>query len=294
MKIAVTGATGFIGSHLVERLLQDGHELTVLSHSGRGRKPFPPGIRVIHGSVEEGEALFNLCAGNQIVFHLVGIIAETRTKSFALTVVEATRKLVDACLRGKVSKIVYLSAIGAAADAETKYHRAKHQAEIAVMQSSLDWTILRPSVIYGEGDGFVNLLARLIRRLPFTPVIGTGKYRLQPIYIDDLTNAMAQCVDNPATSKEIIEMAGPERLEYSEILHIIKRVLNKRRVNIHLPLWLMKMVAAVMEGLFKPAPLTTDQLTMLVNENIGETEKMRRLFGIEPVRFEDGLRKYLR
>jgi NADH dehydrogenase len=294
VKIAVTGASGFVGSHLIDRLLRDGHEITVLSHSQRGRVHLDERIRVVSGSVEDPEALTALCAGNQVVFHLVGIIAETRTKTFQKTVVEATRLLVGASLREKVMKLVYLSAIGASADSATKYYRSKFEAEQSVKLSGLNYTILRPSIIFGAGDGFVSMLSRMIRLSPFTPVIGSGRYRLQPVYIDDVTSAMSQCVTKEETSAEIIDLAGPERLEYLEILHIIKRVLNKRRVNIHLPLMLMKMAAAVMEKILKPAPLTTDQLTMLVGESIGEIDKMRQVFGIDPIGFEDGLRKYLR
>ena len=294
MKVAVTGASGFVGSHLVDRLLRDGHEVTVLSHSQRGRVRLDERVRVVSGSVEDPEALTALCAGNEVVFHLVGIIAETRTKTFEKTVVHATRTLVGAALRAKVLKVIYLSAIGASANSATKYYRSKFEAEQAIRLSGLNYTILRPSIIFGEGDGFVSMLTRMIRLLPFTPVIGSGRYRLQPVYVDDVTSALAQCVTMEETSTEIIDLAGPERLEYLEILHIIKRVLNKRRVNIHLPLMLMKMAAAVMEKILKPAPLTKDQLTMLVGESVGEIDKMRRLFGIEPVGFENGLSKYLR
>ncbi|HKK21473.1 MAG TPA: complex I NDUFA9 subunit family protein [candidate division Zixibacteria bacterium] len=294
MKVAVTGASGFVGSHLVDRLLRDGHEVTVLSHSQRGRVRLDERVRVVSGSVEDPEALTALCAGNEVVFHLVGIIAETRTKTFEKTVVHATRALVGAALRAKVLKVIYLSAIGASANSATKYYRSKFEAEQAIRLSGLNYTILRPSIIFGEGDGFVSMLTRMIRLLPFTPVIGSGRYRLQPVYVDDVTSALAQCVTMEETSTEIIDLAGPERLEYLEILHIIKRVLNKRRVNIHLPLMLMKMAAAVMEKILKPAPLTKDQLTMLVGESVGEIDKMRRLFGIEPVGFENGLSKYLR
>jgi len=294
VKVAVTGASGFVGSHLVDRLLRDGHEVTVLSHSQRGRVRLDERVRVVSGSVEDPEALTALCAGNEVVFHLVGIIAETRTKTFEKTVVHATRALVGAALRAKVLKVIYLSAIGASANSATKYYRSKFEAEQAIRLSGLNYTILRPSIIFGEGDGFVSMLTRMIRLLPFTPVIGSGRYRLQPVYVDDVTSALAQCVTMEETSTEIIDLAGPERLEYLEILHIIKRVLNKRRVNIHLPLMLMKMAAAVMEKILKPAPLTKDQLTMLVGESVGEIDKMRRLFGIEPVGFENGLSKYLR
>ena len=294
MKIAVTGATGFVGRHLVERLLRENHEITILSHSHHGEELFGKQVRVVRGSVEDRSALEQLCSGNHAVFHLVGIIAETKAKTFDKTVTEATRQLVDTCQRQKVSKIVYLSAMGTSAHSRTKYHQSKYQAEQAVILSGLDCVIFRPSIIYGPGDGFVNTFVRLIRWSPFIPVIGSGKYRLQPIFIDDLTEALAHCLILPEASGEIIELGGPEKLEFLQILHIIKRILNKRRVNIRLPLLLMNSVAFIMEKLLNPAPLTRDQISMLLEENVGDIKEMKRIFHIEPVKLEDGLRKYMR
>ncbi|UCD63959.1 MAG: complex I NDUFA9 subunit family protein [Candidatus Zixiibacteriota bacterium] len=294
MRIAVTGGTGFIGRHLVRRLARDHHEITLMAH----RRPAGdlPGsnIRVLPGRLDDVSSLEKTFAAAEAVFHLVGIIAETRQKTFQKTVVEGTENVVRACRTAGVKKIIYLSAMGTAPTAPTEYHRTKYRAEQAVISSGLDYVIYRPSVVYGEGDGFVSLLTRLIKLSPVTPVIGHGRYRFQPVYIDDLVAVMAGGLTCRDARNNIIEVGGPEQLEYIELLNLVKSTLGKSRVNLHLPIGVMKIVARILESLLKPAPITRDQLTMMEMGNTGDISKMKKLFGLEPLKMKEGLEKYLR
>lgn len=294
MKIAVTGATGFIGRNLVNRLLAEQHSVTAVVHKAPGESLFSGRCDIAPASVTDPAGLKTAFGDAEAVYHLVGIIAETRTNTFERTVVEGTRNVVSACRETGIGKIIYLSAMGAAERSRTRYHQSKYQAEQAVMESKLDYIIYRPSVVYGLGDGFVSLLKRLVERSYITPVIGDGKYCLQPVYIDDLVSAMVQGLTVSEASGRIIEIGGPEKLEYLRILDIIKRVTGKKRVNFHIPMWVMKPVARVLELILKPAPITVDQLEMMAMGNHGEIEQMKRLFSLNPIKFEDGLRKYLR
>lgn len=294
MKVAVTGGTGFVGSHLVDRLVAEGHQVTVVVHERPGESYSRDDVTETTGSVDDPASLEKALREADAVYHLVGIIAETRTKTFERTVVGGTLNVVAACQRAGVRRLIYLSAIGADENAATKYHRTKYNAEQLVISSGIDYVILRPSVVYGLGDGFVSLLKRLIDRFYFTPVIGSGRYLLQPVYIDDLVSALVQSLTLAEASGEIIEIGGPEKLQYLEILNIIKRVTGKARVNFHVPMGVMKPVAYLLESSFKPAPITVDQLTMMEMGNTGDISKMKAIFSIHPVKFEDGLRKYLR
>lgn len=114
---------------------------------------------------------------------------------------------------------------------------------------------------------------------------------MQPLYIDDLITMMT---DAEQIEKEIIEVAGPEKLEYLEILHILKNMLGKKRMNFFLPTMFMKIVSSVLEKIFKPAPITRDQILMMESGSTCDTTKMKKLFSIDPISFEDGLQKYLR
>ena len=293
MKVAVTGGTGFVGRNLVERLLGSRHSVTVVGRREPTEDLFGDEVAFAIGSVHDPASLEQAFSGAEVVFHLVGIIAETNDNTFETTVAEGTRNVVDACQKAGVNKLLYLSAMGTSADAPTAYHRTKFAAEQAVISSGIDYVIFRPSVIYGPGDGFVSLLERLIRRSPLTPVIGDGKYRLQPVFIDDVVSIMVQSLSSPAAVGKIIEIGGPEKLEYLEILHIIKRVLGKSRMNFHIPMWVMKPTATCLEKIVKPAPITRDQLAMMEMGNTGDTELMKKLFVIDPISLEEGLRKYM-
>ncbi|HEX2897494.1 MAG TPA: hypothetical protein VHP63_05535, partial [candidate division Zixibacteria bacterium] len=151
--------------------------------------------------------------------------------------------------------------------------------------------IFRSSVIYGKNDGFLRTMSNVIRFLPLVPIFGDGKYKLQPVYIKDLTEAMAKSVQAPATNGETINIGGPEELEYKDVLGKIKRAMGKSRLNFHIPFGVIKPIAAVMENILKPSPLTTDMLKMLKMGNTGDITKMRAILGVKPIRFEDGLKK---
>lgn len=294
MKIAVTGGFGFVGRNLVNRLLTDNHEVVVLSYARSDLSVYNGVVKLIHGSIDNRtslEAAFNNC---DIVIHLVGIIAETKSKTFIQTVIEGTKNIVLASQAVSVKKIIYVSALGTNSQAKSKYHQSKYKAEQIITESGIQYLIIRPSLIYGEGDGFVSMLKKMITYSPVLPVIGDGKYKMQPVYIDDLTEVIAKSISQPAVKNKIIDVAGPEKLEYLEILYILKSVLNKKRMNLFLPVLLMKFIASVMEKIVKPAPLTTDQIIMMEAGNTGDIEEMIRIFEINPVKFEDGLRKYLR
>ncbi|PKK84935.1 MAG: NAD-dependent dehydratase [candidate division Zixibacteria bacterium HGW-Zixibacteria-1] len=294
MKIAVTGASGFIGRNLVAELSGRGHSLRLLSHRRQPAADSGHSVEIVEANVHDSDSLSEAFKNIEVVYHLVGIIAETRRLTFDKTVVEGTYNVVSACREQGVKRLIYLSAAGASADARSKYHQSKWKAEEAVRNSGLDYTIFRPSVVFGEGDGFVGMLVGMIGRFPLIPVIGNGRYELQPVYINDLTKVMSDTLENRQTVNRIFEIGGPEVLEYRQIITILKRVLNKRRGSLYLPLWLMKINAAILEKIMKPAPVTKDQLIMLEAGNRADNSRLIKIFDIKLTSFEDGIRKYMR
>ncbi len=293
MKIGVTGGSGFIGSHLVENLAKSDNKIRVLTHQVTKVSVESNKIDLCQGNIEDFESLKIFCRDLDVVIHLVGIIAETRSKTFKKTVTEGTSLLVKACLESDVKKIIYISALGATGDSESKYFQSKYIAEQAIINSGIDYFILRPSVIYGRGDGFVNLLIGLLKIPLITPVIGTGRYLMQPVYIDDLITSISKSIYMNDIKNIIIDIAGPEKLEYLQILDILKKRLKKRRINFHLPISLMKFFAVLLEKVIKPAPFTKDQLIMMEMGSCGNIIKMMELYLINPIKFSNGIKKYL-
>jgi NADH dehydrogenase len=293
MLIFVSGATGFVGGHLRRALLARGHRLRLLVH--RQREGLEQGVETVSGDVSRGESYAAMVRGCDAVVNLVGIIREFtgRGMSFERLHVEATRAMVAAAREAGVSRYLQMSALGTRPGATSRYHQSKYRAEEEVRASGLDWTILRPSIVFGPQDAFVNVLAGQIRNLPAVPVIGDGAYRLQPISAADVARCFADALELPATVGQTFELCGPDRLSYNDMLDAIGRVLGKTRVTkLHAPLGVMRLVVPLFQAL-PFFPLTMDQLTMLVEENICDGH-WRETFRFEPRGFEAGIREYLR
>ncbi len=293
MKIFLTGGTGFVGGHLRKALLANGHEIRLLTHKKGGVTG--PGVEEVEGDVARPETFAANVNGCDATINLVGIIREFpgREATFERLHVEATRNVIEAARAAGIRRHLQMSALGTRPGATSAYHRTKYRAEELVRGSGLDWTIFRPSIIFGPQDAFVNLLAGYIRGYPAVPVIGDGKYRIQPISADDVARCFTLALELPAAIGQTFELCGPDRLSYNEMLDVIGRALGKPHVpKVHNPLGIMKLVVPLLQG-FSFFPITMDQLLMLVEENICDG-KWRETFRFEPQPFAEGIGKYLK
>jgi NADH dehydrogenase len=216
--------------------------------------------------------------------HLVGIIREfpRRGVTFERLHVTATRHVLAAANAAGVTRYLHMSALGARAEAPSPYHRTKWQAEELVRGSRLAWTIFRPSVIFGPGDGLVSLLAGIVGRAPVVPVIGDGQYLLQPVSVTSVAEGFALALERPETIGKTYEAGGPDRLPYERILDLIAASLGRTRPRkLHLPVAPVR-AAAKLLGRFSWFPLTADQLTMLLEGNTCDPEPFHRDLGLTP------------
>jgi len=292
--ILVTGSTGFVGSHLVKRLVKAGHKVRALARDEKSAAGLRvKGVEVFIGDVTKPDSLEHAADGCEAVIHLVGIIQPGPGYSFLSIHNNGTQNIIDEAKRaGTVKHFIYQSALGTRKGAVSEYHKTKYIAEELTKGSGLNYTITRPSIIYGEGDGFTARLTDVIKLSPVVPVIGTGKGLLQPIYIDDLVNVFTKVVLNPAYYGRTIELGGPEQLTFDEIMDELKEALGVTRPTVHFPVGLVRPVACVMERVLPHPPVTNDQLTMLEEDNVCTMEALEEL-GIKPVRFHEGLKKFL-
>lgn len=292
MKIFIAGGTGFVGSYLRRELRQRGHHLRLLVH--RRGPDSDDGVEQIEGDVTRQETFEGGAEGCDAVINLVGIIRElpARGVTFERLHVQATANMLAAAKRAGVTRYLQMSALGTRPDAVSQYHKTKFRAEEMVRASLLSWTILRPSLIFGPGDSFVNLLAGQLRRAPVMPVIGSGHYRLQPIHADDVARCFALSLEMPSTICQHFELCGNDRLSYLDLLDTIARAMGgPQPLKPHAPLGLMKLIIPVMQKL-PPFPITMDQLQMLIEENICDGS-WKQTFRFEPRSFEEGIREYL-
>lgn len=293
MKVFISGGTGFVGGHLCRELLSRGHQLRLLAHGRRGTEE--SGIEYVAGDVTSAAACVNGAKGCDAVINLVGIIREfpARGITFSRLHVDATRNMLAAAQENGIRRYLQMSALGSRPGAVSGYHKSKYAAEELVVAAGLDHTIFRPSLIFGPEDAFVNMLAGFIRNSPLVPVIGDGLYRLQPIAADDVARCFALALEKPETIGNSYNICGPDRCSYLEIIDVIARVLGRRFViKAKNPLLLMKLVTPLLEG-FASYPVTSDQITMLLEESICDGS-WQETFGFTPSGFEEGIRKYLR
>ena len=201
--------------------------------------------------------------------------------------------LLDAAKKAGASHFVYQSAVGSREGAKSEYHRTKWEAEKLVRAGGIPFTILRPSLIYGPGDLFTIRLAEMIRLSPVLPVIGSGRSKIQPIYIDDVASCLVKIAAGDPHLGKTYEIGGPEELTYEEVTKAIAGVLGVNRPVVHMPLFFMRTMAKVAEAVLPKAPVTTDQLIMLQEDNVCDLKDIREVFKIEPVEFRAGLAKFL-
>ena len=298
MKIFITGGSGFVGQHLVRKLLQQNHELRALvRHPEHSQLPADKRLTPIAGALLDSTALEKGMAGADAVIHLVGIISEAGPQTFEAVHQHGTEKMVAAALVKNVRRFVQMSSLGTRPNAVSRYHQTKWAGEEAVRKSSLDWIIFRPSVIYGPKDLFVNRLVNLSAWSPFLPYFGDGQVLLQPVAVEEVVQAFVGALHSPPG--KTYDLCGPDRLSFRQVLQTILRVIHRRRLLLPIPFPIAHLMALLMEFVVgtimrRPPLLNRDQLLMLKEDNVGDPGPAAREFGLPMVPFEDGLRRMMR
>jgi uncharacterized protein YbjT (DUF2867 family) len=257
------------------------------------------GAQAYAGDVLNAESLDGVVEGMEAVVHLVGIISEAGMSTFENVHTRGTGNIVAAACRGGVRRFVHMSALGTRPNAASRYHQTKWAAEELVRQSGLDFTIFRPSLIYGPGDQFINLFARIIRLSPVVPLMGSPRARFQPVPVEAVAAAFVRSLGEPKAVGRTYDLCGPEALTLAEIADRILAVLHRRRLKLRVPRRLARLQAALLEALFRgllrrPSPLSRDQLTMLQEDNVGNPHPANELFGLQPMLLRDRLAEYLK
>jgi NADH dehydrogenase len=274
-RVLVAGATGYLGRRLVPRLLKTGRAVRALVRGGGARVA---GAEIAAGALSDPASLVRACEGVETVFHLVGIIKERGPETFEAVHVEGTRALVAAAIAQGARRFVYISAIGARADAPTAYWRTKARAEEIVRASGLEWLVLRPSIVFARDGEFFGVL-RQLTMVPLVPVLGPGTSRLAPIRADDLADIETAALDRPAAWNRVHEVGGPEAMSFNELIRRVARARGHRALLVHVPLAIAGPLVQAM-SLLPFAPVTPDQLAMLGEDSVGDPADTLASFGV--------------
>jgi NADH dehydrogenase len=291
--ILVTGGTGFIGPHVVHALRARGTPVRALVRNpARATRLAAWGVELAAGDVTDPASLYAACEGVDTVVHLVAII-RGRPADFERVMSGGTRNVVTTAQEAGARRFVLASALGL--DEHSKdavpYFTAKWEMERAVRESELEHVIFRPSFVFGRHGGVLPTFIRLARFAPVTPIIGSGRQRLQPIWVEDLAEYYTRAVTEQAATNRTFELGGPDAVSWNEFWERLKRVLGVRRPSVHVPFSLMRTQAAVTERL-PGAPVTRDQLTMLeLGDNVVTDPGAVETFRLPLVQLDEQLRR---
>jgi NADH dehydrogenase len=221
--------------------------------------------------------------GCDAVIHLVGIIIEKGTNTFERVHHLGTRNVVEAARRAGVKRLIHMSALGVRADGMAAYQTTKWRGEEEVRSSGIPFCILRPSLIFGPGDGFVTQMIQTMRSAPlFRPVPGSGSAKFRPIFIDDVTACFTRALTAEAATNQTVELGGGDELTLNQVLAEIARCAGVRKPAVHIPMPLMFAGAFLLQSVLKNPPVTVDQLRMLGEGSTCDIGSMVRILGVRP------------
>jgi uncharacterized protein YbjT (DUF2867 family) len=292
MQILVTGGTGVVGRSTITALLQRGHVVHLLSrHAERDVAQWAQGVHPVVANVANAASLEGAADGCDAVVHLTAIVSERGRETFQSVNVDGTRNVVREAERAGVRTFVHVSSLGADTG-ESAYHRSKRLGEAIVRQFAGEWIIVRPGNVYGPGDEQLSMLLRMVRTLPALPMIGGGDQRIQPIWHEDVAEALAVAVERGDLRGRVLEIAGEDLTSQSDLVHRMARLVGRNVPQVEVPGILAKLGTRVAAALGVETPLSESQVSMVREGNAISSTSENALFnvlGITPTPLDRGL-----
>jgi uncharacterized protein YbjT (DUF2867 family) len=264
MRIAITGANGFVGTHLTHRLESEGHELVLISR--RRRKDDD---RVVPDDLSDVSRVKELFGGCKVVAHCAGINREIGKQTYRRVHVDGTRNVVEAAKAAGVEKIVLMSFLRARANCGSAYHESKWEAEEIVRNSGVDYTIIKAGVIYGLGDHMLDHLSHALHTFPVFGLVGFKEKSVRPLAVEDLVHVMRAAIVDRRMKRQTIALLGPEEIYLSEAVCRVAEVVGKRPLMFPLPIFCHQIMAHVFERTMK-IPLTSLAQVRILSEGVVE------------------------
>ena len=294
--IVVTGADGFVGRHMVKRLVDEGIPVRALARNvARASEVLPQGVEITAGDTTKPATLSPALQGAETIIHCAFLVANKKQKAgstYRETNVQGTKNLVAAAKAAGVTRICVMGGLGTVPSTRDAYLQGRYEADEAVKNSGLGWSILGPSVQFGAGSAFFSGLADLIRSpLPVVPMIGNGRVRFQPIWVEDVTSCMLKMArESEQYNGKAIDVGGPEVYTYAQILDMLMRAMGKRKLKVAGPKPLARLGAGVMEAVLPNPPVTRAATGLFDFDNVTSAlDSVERNFGFQPM----SLRTYL-
>mgnify|MGYP003401689310 CR=1 FL=1 len=269
-KICILGGSGFVGNYIVRLLAEQGLAVRVITSKRDHAKALFvfPSVEIVEGNIHDEAELARMTKACDAVVNLVGVLHDSRKpgQGFERAHVELTRKVIAACKVNKIQRLLHMSALKADLNGPSAYLRSKAKAEQLVRESGLEWTLFCPSVIFGEGDSFLNLFSSLLTVAPALPLAGASA-KFQPIWVEDVAQVFANSLDNRATYGQSYNLCGPKIYSLRELVQLVARIKGVTRLVVGLPGPVAYVQALLMEYL--PGKLMSrDNLLSMQSDNV--------------------------
>ena len=291
-RILVTGGTGFIGQALVRHLADSGHRVRMLLRASpqSPRLPLSLPVEVAVSSLDDDRSLRAAMVGVDVVYHLAGAEWRGAYASLMEIDIQGTQNVVAAAVDADVKRLFFVSHLGADRASAYPVFKAKAIAEEYIRRSSIDYTILRTAIVFGNNDGFTTGLAQLVSSIPRIFIVpGEGESLLQPLWVEDLATCLVWALDDPATNNQMFEIGGPEYLTFNEVVQIVMEKLSTRRRLVHLRQPYLRALTVFLENLMPAAPVSVYWLDYLATNRASNLDAIPRLFNLMPSRFSQRL-----
>ena len=286
MRVAIIGGTGFIGSYLVDALLADGHAPNLLVRAQSADKVrHCSACRVVHGELTDDQAIAETLEGCAAVIYNVGILREEGDATFDKLQLDAVKRVIDAAKNAGVNRFLLMSANGVRADG-TDYQRTKFLAEEALKSSGLNYTIFRPSIVFGNPRGMMEIGTQLLNdviRLPIPAAGFTNGLRptkdavmMSPVHVRDVADAFTAALTDDTSIGQTYELGGPDALSWAEIVRRVGKAVGKNKWVVPAPIFLVKIPVMLLDWI-PNFPVTRDQLTMLAEGNTASPDALETL-----------------
>jgi uncharacterized protein YbjT (DUF2867 family) len=296
--ILITGATGYIGSHLAARLAAQGqHPRCLVRNTRRAASILPTDkVELVQGDTTRPDSLVAAVQGVDAIVHTSFITAEKKESvgnHYEATNVQGTANLIKAAKDAGVARMIEISGLGTKPDKPGSYMQGRYLAEKMLKESGLAWTIIQPSVLFGKNAPFITGLADLIRTAPVVPLIGGGKVKFQPIYVEDVVTVIVKVLEEPErTANHTYTIGGPAYYTFTQVIDELLHAMHKTRVKAPAPTPLVGVGAAVMEAVLPKPPLTKAAMTLFSFDNITDLNSVERNFGFTPMSFSAYLQEH--
>lgn len=296
-RVVVTGAAGFVGTHTCRALANAGWKVLALvrnpAKAAERLGHLPVEIRV--GDLRDAPYLRSSVDGAYAVVHLAAVAIEHHGDNYQSANVDTTRGVLEAAFAARVPRLIHMSQNGSDSSSPFRFLRSKGEAQDMVAASGLEWTILRPSVIFGPEDAFVNVLASIVRLTPLVlPLPGNGEARFQPIAVTDVAAVIARSLADDSTRKAMFPLGGPAALTLRQMAERILVAMGTRRQIVGLPTGAMRPLVALISHLLPKPPVTPELLDTLAVDNTVPDNTITTVFGIQPAPFAPEKLLYLR